>query len=146
MNTKRSLISLLVLSSAVFASGVVTADPVSVSTYVACPGTQNGSSQLTNFGNYIAGFGSQSLLSQTVFVYFKSEGIPSNTPGNLTNYFNDAAAYDSTTGRVSCSYQSSISTDPYFTVSYTLTNGRGGAVQGQTNNAISILFPVGLKA
>lgn len=35
MNTKRSLISLLVLSSAVFASGVVTADPVSVSTYVA---------------------------------------------------------------------------------------------------------------
>jgi len=79
-------------------------------------------------------------------VYFKSEGIPSNTPGSLTNYFNDAAAYDSTTGRVSCSYQSNISTDPYFTVSYTLTNGRGGAVQGQTNNAISILFPVGLKA
>ena len=86
MNTKRTLISLLILSSVALAPGMAMADPIGVSTYVGCPGTQLGSYQLTNFGNYIAGFGYQSLLSQTTYVYFKSATSTSSVPASLTNY------------------------------------------------------------
>ena len=146
MKNKKMLLSLLTLSCAAFATGPIHADPSSVSVYITCPGTQLSQYQITNFGTYIAGFGSETLFSQTMNVYFKSQNLPYNTPDSLNNYFNESVSYDSTTGAVTCSYQSNVGTDPFLTASYMITNGKGGAIQAQSSNAITVAFPVGLKA
>ena len=145
MNTKRSLISLLVLSSVSLAPAMAVADPTSTSLTISCPSTQLSANMITNFGSYIGGFGVESLLSQTMNVYFISQSVPYNTPATLANYFNETVSYNSTTGIISCSYQSNVPTDPFFSVAYQLTNGRGGYVTSQSSNALSLNFPLGLK-
>lgn len=146
MNTKRSLVSLLVLSSITLAPALTMANPTSTSIYIGCPGTQLSAHMITNFGGYVAGYGQESILSQTMNVYFLSQSLPTNVPTSLLNYSNAATSYDSTTGKVICSYQSSIATEPFFSVAYKLTNGRGGAVLSQSNNEIGLTMPLGLKA
>lgn len=146
MKNKKILVSLLALSCSAFAIGPVHADPSSITVYISCPSTQLGQYQITNFGNYIAGFGGEYILGQTLNVYFKSQNLPYNTPASLNNYFNETVSYDSTTGMVTCSYQSNVGTDPFITASYMMTNGKGGSIQSQTPESITVMFPVGLKA
>jgi hypothetical protein len=143
MNMKCSLVSMLMLSTVALSPAM--ADPVSTGITVDCPGTTLSSNMLTNFGNIVAGYGVENILSQTIQVYFQSATLAWNTPASLFNYFNDSASYNSATGVVSCQYQSNIATDPMLTVSYTITNGKGGAVLAQSANSISINLPVGLK-
>ena len=146
MKKNHVLRSLLVLSSLVLSPGIVLAgNPIHYGVNVFCPYTQTGPNVITNFGSYIAGYGAEDILSQTTQVYFRSTSYVGNVPARLNNYFNESISYDSTTGVVSCNYQSNIPTDPVFSVSYNLTNGLGGAVQSQSSNAISIYFPAGLR-
>ena len=141
---KNTLLS-LVLSGVAIAPGGVMADPTNVSLYIACPETQPGWNMITNFGNYIAGFGMETVFSTNIPVYFKSTYMPSNTPNTLINYGNSSIEYDSTTGIVTCNYSTNVASNPVFSVSYTITNGKGGALESVSNKALSLIFPVGLK-
>lgn len=153
MKKNYSLKSVLVLSSLILAPLAmanplkaplnIIANPVGVPADIVCPSTLGSSNVLTNFGSYIAGFGTESILSVSNAVYFKSNSLPDEMPRKLVNYFNEAADYDSTTGKVTCRYASNGPTDPRFSVYYTLTNGTGGVIQGQSSNSISLLFQVG---
>ncbi len=143
MKKKYALGSLLALSTLVLSTAI--ASPVGFQADIYCPSTQGSSNVITNFGDYISGYGVEYLLSQTNPAYFRSTAYVQNVPATLINYFNDSISYNSTTGVVSCNYQSNIATDPTFSVSYFVTNGKGGAVQWQSANAIGIMFPVGLR-
>lgn len=143
MKMKCSLVSMLMLSTVALSPAM--ANPITTGFTINCPGTTLSANMLTNFGNVVAGYGVESILSQTIPVYFQSTALASNTPASLFNYFNDSASYNSATGVVSCHYQSNISTDPILIVSYNVTNGKGGAVLAQSANSISVNLPVGLK-
>lgn len=145
MKKNRSLRSLLVLSSLALAPVVAMANPISLFADFFCPGTQGAANVVINFGNYIAGYGVENTLSQSLPVYFRSLSFPGGVPRKLGNYFNQAADYDSTTGLVSCEYASSNASDPNFIVYYGATNGLGGVIQSQSNNMVSLIFPVGFK-
>jgi len=138
-------VSSLVLSSAAMASIGIIANPVGLPSDIVCPATQGTSNVLTNFGNYIAGYGTQFMFSNSLPVYFKSSAYPTGVPSKLVSYINDTADYDSTTGKVTCSYVSNSLGQPAFSVDYFLTNGQGGIVVAQSNNSISLLFQVGAK-
>lgn len=139
------LSSLLLLSSFIVVPEVAMADPTGYDVTVICPAPQGGPNSVANFGSYIGGYGVEFILSQTLQVYFRSTGSVDDIPANLANYFNDSVNYNSASGNVVCSYQSTNPGDSRFTVTYSITNGLGGAVQAQSNNSISIRIPVGLK-
>lgn len=139
---KSTVCSLLLLSTVTF-SPVSTASPVGLVVDIYCP--SQGPNTITNFGDYIAGYGMENILSQNNPVYFKSLSLAHDVPAQLGNYYNEAVSYNSTTGMVSCSYVSNNPTEPRFAVAYTVTNGKGGSVQWQSGNSINIIFPVGLK-
>jgi hypothetical protein len=141
MKKSSSVCSLLLLS---IVSTAVMADPVNLIVDIYCPATQ-GPNPLTNFGDYIGGYGAENILSQNNPVYFKSISIAHDVPTSITNYFNESVNYNSTTGQVTCNYMSNNPTEPRFGVAYTLTNGKGGAVQWQSQNSININIPVGLR-
>ncbi|KTD76508.1 hypothetical protein [Legionella waltersii] len=141
MKKSSSVCSLLLLS---FVSAAALAGPVNLIVDVYCPSTQ-GPMVLTNFGDYIGGYGMENILSQNNPVYFKSISIAHDVPANLTTYFNESVNYNSTTGQVTCNYMSNNPTEPRFGVAYSLTNGKGGAVQWQSQNSINITIPVGLR-
>lgn len=133
------------LSGFVAVPNIAMADPTGYDITVACPSTQGSPNNIANFGDYIAGYGVEFILSQALQVYFHSTGSVQDVPANLINYFNDSVTYNSASGNIVCSYQSNNFGDPRFTVTYTLTNGLGGSVQAQSNNSISVRIPVGLK-
>ncbi|QRN02824.1 hypothetical protein GH742_02455 [Legionella sp. MW5194] len=139
---KKALVSLI---SGLALTSLVHASPIGVTVDIFCPMAM-GSNALTNFGDYIAGYGYENLLSQNNLIYFKSDSVPTDLPTQLTNYFNEMVNYNSTTGRVTCGYVSNLPTEPRFTVSYYLTNGKGGAVQWQSSNSINIILPMGITA
>ena len=146
MRKNNALRSLVLLSSLVLSPGLVLADnPVTYGVTVYCPNTQGGSNIITNFGNYIAGYGVEYILNYTTQAYFRSASFIQNVPASLTNYANASVEYNSTTGIVSCLYQSSIQTEAAFSVSYYLTNGFGGSIQSQASNTITISLPAGLR-
>src|SRR5579862_4897668 len=124
MKNKFTFASLL--ASFALAPIISHAAPIGVTEEIFCPYTQGSSNVITNFGNYIAGYGVANLLSQKIDVYFKSSYFPEGVPSNLSNYLSQSANYDSTTGKVSCTYTSNKVPDPDFTVSYTIVNGKGG--------------------
>lgn len=151
----KRICSLLVLSTSIIFSPVIMAkphgisaniiaNPIGVPVDITCPSAQGNTNVITNFGSYIAGYGSESVLSGSNLIYFKSNSLPDDIPRKLTNYFNESADYDSTTGRISCVFASNTS-DPRFSIAYFSTNGLGGIVQAQSNNSISIIFPVGIR-
>jgi hypothetical protein len=155
MNKNCSFRSLLVLSGFFLSSMAmanpisspvhIIANPVGLPSDIVCPSTQGTSNVITNFGNYIAGYGTEFMLSNSLPIYFKS-GLPTaGTPRKLAGYFNESTDYDSTTGKVSCNYVSNNLGEPAFSVDYFLTNGQGGVVVAQSNNSISLLFQVGVK-
>ncbi|CAM3044830.1 hypothetical protein LEAN103870_14540 [Legionella anisa] len=139
------LSSLLMLSGSIALPEMAMADPIGYEVNVFCPMTQGGPNAVTNFGSYIGGYGMENILSQTLQVYFRSTGSVQDVPANLINYFNDSVTYNSATGNIICSYQSNNPADPRFTVTYTITNGLGGTLLGQSNNSITVRIPVGLK-
>ena len=149
MKKYNSFKSLVILSSCVLSpiamSSIVTSNPVALSVEFVCPGTQGTQNIVTNFGSYIAGYGTEFILSNNNNVYFKSNCLQDGTPRKLTNYNSSATDYDSTTGKVTCTYTSNNSIEPNFSVGYYLTNGRGGTIQSQSNNVIAINLPVGFK-
>ncbi|KTD14780.1 hypothetical protein Lgra_0483 [Legionella gratiana] len=145
MKKSNPVCALLMFSTIIF-SPVIKANPLSLIADIFCPVTQGASNSITNFGDYIAGFGTENILSQNNPIYFKSISLAHNVPAQLGNYYNETTNYNSTTGEVTCNYVSNNPIEPRFAVAYTLTNGKGGAVQGQSSNSISIIFPVGLKS
>lgn len=154
MKKNYSLRSLLAVSSFALSSiamasplssiGII-ANPVGLPSDIVCPATQGTSNVVTNFGNYIAGYGTQFMLANSLPIYFKSSGAPTGVPSKLVSYINDTADYDSATGKVTCSYVSNSLGQPAFSVDYYLTNGQGGIVVAQSNNSVSLMFQVGVK-
>lgn len=155
MNKNYSLKSIVALSGIVISSitmantinsaAQIITNPVGQPSDIYCPSTQGTTNVVTNFGSYIAGFGTQFSLSNNQPIYFKS-GLPApGTPRKLLSYFNESIDYDSTTGNISCTYASNNFGEPPFSVDYLLTNGRGGIVVGQSNNSISLIFQIGFK-
>jgi hypothetical protein len=152
MEKSYSLTSLAVLSGVLIASPALMAKPLSIAMNptsltinVVCPTTQVGPYVLGNLGDYIGGYGYENICSLANNIYFKSSGLPSDIPHQLTNYYNSSVTYNSTSGSVSCSYSSNNQGEGNFSVNYTLTNGRGGVALSQSNNEINILLPVGFK-
>jgi hypothetical protein len=140
------LFSLLIAPPALMAKTIgITINPTGLNIDIVCPETQSGPNVLANFGDYIAGYGYENILSQTNNIYFKSSCLPSDIPNQLTNYNNDSVKYNSTTGLVTCAYSSINQNEGNFSINYTLTNGRGGVVLSQSNNEINLLLPVGFK-
>ena len=103
-------------------------------------------SVVANFGDYIAGFGTEAMLSQLNHIYFQTTQWPAGVPNSVTGYANSGTGYDSVTARVTCSYASADPAHLPFDLSYYVTNGRGGLVVAQTNNSINVVFPVGLHS
>lgn len=121
------------------------ADPIDYNMQIKCPTINGKQNILTNYGDYIGGYGSQTLDSnQPRLIYFKSLSLPSGMPSKLGTYDNSLVEYNSATGVVSCAYES-FADQPAFTVSYALTNGRGGMVVSQAKNSISLVLPIGLR-
>ena len=155
MKTNRSLRSLLVLSSLALVPALAMAShpipnptpggPSALTVDVSCPGVHGVTNVITNFGDYVGGYGVEYIMSQPgVPAYFTSPFLPPTVPSSLVYYFNETANYDSKTGIVSCTYLSSLPTEPGFSVAYYVTNGRGGAINTQTASTVEIIFPFGL--
>ncbi|APF04067.1 TPA: hypothetical protein ACJ5DT_000780 [Legionella pneumophila] len=145
MKKSSPVYSLLLLSAITF-SPVIKASPIGLMVDIYCPTTQGAPNVITNFGDYIGGYGMENILSQNNPIYFKSISLAHDVPAQLGNYYNEATSYNSTTGQVTCSYISNNPTEPRFAVAYTLTNGKGGSVQWQSGNSINIIFPVGFNS
>lgn len=150
MKKSNSLKSLLILSSCALspmaiANSIISSNPVALFVEFVCPGIQGTTNIVTNFGSYIAGYGTEFILSNSNSVYFRSSCTTESVPHKLTNYSNLSTDYDSTTGKITCTYTSNNQDDPNFSVAYFLTNGRGGTIQSQSNNVISVNLPVGFK-
>lgn len=146
MKSSIALASLLSLSA--IAPTLAFAEPGGLNIVITCPATNGNQNVLTNFGEYIAGYGQETIEGVGGMpVYFRSFASNfSNLPTKLTNYRNEGVTYVSTTGQVNCNYVSqSPNKEPAFDVSYTLTNGKGGSVTRQAPNSITIRLPVGLK-
>jgi len=147
MKKLHALALLCSVSGLTFVPVMVIADPIGLNINVVCPVANGGSpNTLTNFGDYVAGFGQEFIQNQgSPSIYFKSAANPLNMPNKLLNYSNQMADYDSVTGQVFCSYVSSNPAEPSFTVSYTLANGKGGQITQQSNNNVNILLALGFR-
>jgi len=125
-------------------SPLALANPVGVEIDVFCPQTQYAFNMLSNYGDFIAGYGSENVGGQDTQIYFKSNTSVKGVPTNLDQYTNAEVAYASTTGNVTCSYMSNDGT-PSFKIIYTLINGKGGQVFGASSNSITVEIPLGAK-
>lgn len=134
---------------AVFAltPAVAFADPTELEVSVFCPAITGTTNVLANYGSYVGGKGEE-IMGPTgrKIIYFKSDNLPSGVPAKLTNYRPQEADYDSTNGRVACSYVSYRDGEPRFSVSYTLTNGIGGIVTDRSVSHVVFRLPLGFAA
>lgn len=144
---KVSLIAASIASLLALTPAIAVADPTELDIRVVCPGTYGYNNVLTHHGDYVAGYGEEFIdRVGGKQIYFKSTTLADNTPKDLSNYRNEKVEYDSTSGRVSCTYSSNQNQEPLLSVSYTLTNGKGGIVTSQSFNEIAIRLPLGLRA
>lgn len=129
---------------------MVIADPSSERYTFICPSIVGVAPRiLTHFGDHIAGYGVEyvNFNAKTPDPYFTGTVVTgSNIPYSLSSgsYSNSNTSYASATGTVSCNYTSTIGFDP-FTVSYALTNGKGGIIAAASANTIDIDLPIGFK-
>lgn len=150
MKKNFSLRWILIGSSFITAPGIAIANnpPINNNITVNCPATssqQNPTNFITNFGSYIAGYGTASINYGSQYpVYFISTGSIQDVPADLSGYTFLTTSYNSTSGTVTCSYQGTIFTSSIFSISYNITNAVGGTVQSQGNSYISINLPFGL--
>jgi hypothetical protein len=148
---KSVLFPILVISGLI--SSTAMASVLSTIT-VTCPVTSGDPvNQLRNFANsYIAGNGSENVdigTPQTSTVLFKSSGtLPSGIPGNLTTYSSSSTSFsnnDPINPFITCSYTSSNSAFPDFSVNFSLLNGFGAEVSSSTASTITLVMPVGVN-
>jgi hypothetical protein len=147
MNKKFLLCGILIGSSFITSGIAIANGPAANNNItVTCPATssqQNPTNFITNFGNYIGGYGTASLNFGGQYpIYFTSTDCIQDVPADLSNYTFLTTSYNSTSGAVTCSYQGM--TSPIFSISYNITNAIGGTIQSQANNYISINLPIGL--
>ena len=139
-----SLLCCLAFLPAISVADTIDLSPSNTEVNITCPiSLPNQDNTLTNFGDYIAGYGTETVFSQKKSIYFTSDFSVPNAPIILVDYFNASAVYNSTKGTVSCIFQSIIPTDPIFSVHYQLTNGLGGTIVSQTSSTVNIALPVG---
>ena len=143
----RNIFALTLAASVItFSSTVALADPIEINLEIQCPIAQNQSNMLSNYGDFIAGYGLERIKGQGDFsIYFKSNASIKGVPSQLENYFNSGVKYTSTTGDITCEYSSNAG-EPSFEVIYTLTNGKGGKAISLGTSRINVLIPFGLKA
>lgn len=146
MKTYVALASLLSVSALSLTPVIAAADPAGINILVRCPTTQGVQNVLTHFGDYIAGYGDETIQNQgSTPIYFKSSALAFGVPGQLGNYHNNGTSYESSSGQVTCNYTSSNPKEPNFAVSYDLTNGKGGTIVQQGKDFIRFVLPVGLR-
>lgn len=143
---KNKLALLFSASILSISSSVALADPNPYAFDIQCPVAQNSSDMLSNYGDFIAGYGKKSVNNESESqIYFKSKSSVKGIPAQLDHYDNQGVKYNSTTGDVTCSYASNDG-ETSFEVTYTLINGKGGRADMISNNKIHIVIPFGLKA
>jgi hypothetical protein len=101
--------------------------------------------KLTNYGTYIAGFGTESVNSDAPsHPLFQAPINPGEIPFDLkaAGYDGTSVKYNPTTGIVTCYFQSSLGFDS-FSVNTTLLNARAGVTVGSGDEEIKIKVPVG---
>lgn len=138
---KNSFLSSLFAATLSLAATSVGASPLFTQADFSCPVV----SQLSNFGDYIAGYGNEMVLSQNNPVYFQTIQWPAGVPDSLNGYYNSGTNYNSVNAHVTCSYASGDGSSQPFDLAYYVTNGKGGLVQWQNNESISLMLPVGLR-
>ncbi len=127
-------------------SSVVFADPIPVKVSVICPLTNPIRDAIANYGSYVAGEGQLNVQqASSSVIYFKSQGnLPGRLPNDLNTYDNFSAAYNANSGEVICSFRSNDPQYPLVSVSYILTNGKGGTITAYGNDYLDISLPVGV--
>lgn len=146
----KKIIVASIFGAALFAAQVALADPSIIEIAFTCPSpTGTDVHTLTNFGNRIAGYGSETVAGNpAINLPFFSGYIVggANIPAKLSvgAYANDSTDFDGTNGTISCKYASFAGYDA-FTVDYTLTNVQGGLITNQTPDSITINAYIGLR-
>ena len=112
-----------------------------------CPDISNKTKdQLTNYGTYIAGLGTERVNSDVPqHPLFQSPTVQgANIPIDLkaAGYDGTSVSYNPTNGAVVCYFQSTKGFDP-FSVSYLMTNALGGTTVSSGDEEIKIKLPVG---
>lgn len=101
---------------------------------------------ITKNGESVQGIGRELFFGETEDeVTFQSSTVPSTLPDNFSRYTVTDIDYNSTQGQLTCKYNSSNASQEPFSLNYTIINGIGGSVLAQTNSAILIGMPIGLK-
>ena len=140
-----SLISVAVLSCSISPIAFAVTKHVTKIT-INCPDiSKKTKDKLTNYGTYIAGFGTERVNSDApTHPLFQSPINPGEIPFDLkaAGYDGTSVKYNPTTGIVTCYYQSSLAFDS-FSVSTTLLNARAGVTVGSGDEEIKIKVPVG---
>ncbi len=106
-----------------------------------CPNPQ----VISNFADYLAGYGVERIFNDNRIIYYKSTCKPNNIPASVEGYNHTGASYDVMTAQISCTYGHNKNENKPFTLVYNITNGSGGIVTAKTNNVISVQFPIGLR-
>lgn len=140
-----SLVSIAVLSCSFTPIALAVTKHVTKIT-VNCPDISNKTKdRLTNYGTYIAGFGTERVNSDApTHPLFQTPINPGSVPIDLkaAGYDGTHVTYNPITGVVTCYFQSSLGFDA-FTIDSTLLNARGGTTVGSGDEEIKIKVPVG---
>ncbi|MBA2649819.1 MAG: hypothetical protein H0U75_09555 [Legionella sp.] len=139
---KKIISSLIISVAATFVQIPAIADPITHKVDFICPAADT----LANFGQFIAGYGSEILSASTTNkIFFKSKQCSLDVPTYLGNYFSTTTNYDGPSGIVTCSYNSLNPSESSIDISYEITNGKGGRILNKTNSTIRVLFLVGTQ-
>jgi hypothetical protein len=137
---KKYLLSTLAAACTLLATSAG-ADPTKHEMALSCPMIN----VVSNFDDYLGGYGSELIFGEARPIYFKTLAKPTGIPNQLNSYSSAGTAYNTITGQVTCSYMSSDASNTAFNLIYTIVNGQGGLVTAQTTNVISLQFPIGLS-
>ncbi len=129
------------LAACTLAAAVHADSPTSHNVVFTCPEVN----AVSHFGDYLAAYGYEWIMGNSVPVYFKSIAWPAGVPNDLSSYSSTGTSYNSITAYVNCSYTSNDVNNSPFDLSYYVTNGKGGLITGQNSNSINLQLPVGLK-
>lgn len=142
---KMKLLLAVSASTLAISSPVAFADPNPFTLQIQCPNVNNPVNILSNYGDYIAGYGIEQIQGheEVAQIYFKSKSNIKGIPAQLDDYINSGVKYNSTTGDVTCAYSSAVG-DPSFGVTYTLANGKGGKAAIAESDRITVIIPFGL--
>ena len=112
-----------------------------------CPHIGTAANDVTNYGNNLAGTGTERVNSgaptDVLFQGFIVLGSSIPTDLKAASYNNSGVSYNLANGAVMCTYSSSKGFSS-FSISYVMKNALGGTVTGSTNQTIHIKFPVGI--